>query len=50
VKALIRDTSGSIVRKFKVKGLPGVGTLPGKRKLSTAATRFLRRQARKSLK
>ena len=39
-----RDIIGSIVRKFKVEGT--VATLPGrgrKRKLSAAATRFLRR-------
>ena len=44
-----RDTVGSIVCKFKVKGT--VATLPGrgrKRKLSTAATRFLRRQVAKN--
>ena len=44
-----RDTVGSIVRKFKVEGT--VATLPGrgrKRKLSAAATRFLRRQVVKN--
>ncbi|KAF7645443.1 hypothetical protein LDENG_00204490, partial [Lucifuga dentata] len=44
-----RDKAGSIVRKFKVKGT--LTTLPGcnrKRKLSTAATRFLRRQVVKN--
>lgn len=44
-----RDTVGSIVRKFKVKGT--VATLPGrgrKRKLSTTATRCLRRQVAKN--
>ena len=44
-----RDTVGSIVRKFKVKGT--VATLPGcgrKRKISKAATRFLRRQVVKN--
>ena len=46
-----RDTVGSIVRKFKVEGT--VATLPGrgrKRKLSVAATRFLRRQVVKNLR
>ncbi|KAF7646787.1 hypothetical protein LDENG_00182360 [Lucifuga dentata] len=44
-----RDTAGSVVHKFKVKGT--LTTLPGrgrKRKLSTAATRFLRRQVVKN--
>ena len=44
-----RDTVGSIVRKFKVEGT--VATLPErgrKRKLSAAATRFLRRQVVKN--
>lgn len=44
-----RDTVGSIVCKFKVKGT--VATLSGcgrKRKLSTAATRFLSRQVVKN--
>jgi len=44
-----RDTNEGIVCKFKVKGT--VVTLPGrgrKRKLSTAATRFLRRQVQKN--
>ncbi|KAF7651437.1 hypothetical protein LDENG_00110870, partial [Lucifuga dentata] len=44
-----RDTVGSIVCKFKVKGT--LTTLPGrgrKRKPSTAATRFLRRQVVKN--
>ena len=44
-----RDTVGSIVHKFKVKG--PVASLPGcgrKRNLSTAATRVLRRQVVKN--
>ena len=44
-----RDTIGSIVHKFKVKGT--LVTLPGrgrKRKLSMAATRFLRRLVEKN--
>ena len=44
-----RDTVGSIVCKFNVEGT--VATLPGrgrKRKLSAAATRFLRRQVVKN--
>ena len=44
-----RDTDGSIVCKFKVEGT--VATLPGrgrKKKLSAAATRFLRRQVVKN--
>ena len=44
-----RDTEGSIVHKFKVKG--PVATLPGrgrKRKQSPAATRVLRRQVIKN--